>query len=197
MSVWQEIAEALEPFSDDQLDSIYRGLLAAPMGELNNPGIAAPDSALLSDPTESTMSRQARFEALGQRLAELEGRGPLENALDTAAAPSRVQQIMPITQDNAESSAKVESSSGEESLEDNESSPQQLLRRLVALSDKVDLSAHPQSEQSELASIPLGIAVLSEWKDLVLACVRLLLLITTTVSKLTTICRHPRVLTNK
>jgi hypothetical protein len=160
----KEIAEALEPLSEEQLDSIYRGLLAAPPHEILNPGIAAPYAPLLADPVTD---RQSRFKELSQRLAQLEGQTNEEEQMSATSSDFDVPA------DSLQEEDSIQASAAEPGkvLGQEEDAPKLLLRRLVVLSGNVDLSAKARPE--ELEAIPLGLAVLSEWKDLVLACVSL------------------------
>ncbi|GAA5934936.1 hypothetical protein JCM3775_001687 [Rhodotorula graminis] len=71
-AVAEEIAESLPPFSDDQLESMYQGLLAAPASEFAMPALEASKAPALPDPAVDSQLRQDRLARLAQRLQDLE-----------------------------------------------------------------------------------------------------------------------------
>ncbi|GAA5840990.1 hypothetical protein JCM9279_001283 [Rhodotorula babjevae] len=71
-AVAEEIADSLPPFSDEQLESMYQGLLAAPASEFAMPALEASRAPALPDPAVDSQLRQDRLARLAQRLEDLE-----------------------------------------------------------------------------------------------------------------------------
>lgn len=159
----QEIAEGVEPLTNEQLDSIYRGLLAAPPQEFASPSLAGPSAELLADPsTSSSADRPSRLHQLGIRLAELEASGQVDDKdSDQLEGPLSA----PAPDDVVDGASEELASSTTPSL------ASRLLERLVALSGDYKKSSDSLLTSRNDKQVPLGIATRSEWRDLVLACV--------------------------
>ncbi|GAA5826064.1 hypothetical protein JCM3770_005227, partial [Rhodotorula araucariae] len=71
-SLRSEITESLPPFSEDQLEAMYQGLLAAPASEFALPALEASKAPALPDPAVNAQRRQDRLARLALRLERLE-----------------------------------------------------------------------------------------------------------------------------
>lgn len=151
---------------------MYRGLLSAPPSELASPALAAPSSLLLEDSSAvEAEGREDRLAELERRLETVKLAADRDTAADSLAhrLSARLKRDGGETELGEEASAAAVAAAVEE-----KSPPRRLLRKLEELSQSVKgLSASPNGEAGavEELSVPLGLVVRSEWRDLLLSAV--------------------------
>lgn len=158
----------MDPLTEEQLEAMYKGLLEAPPSELGDPALAAPSALLLGDKSaEEAAGRRTRLAEVQERFKVLElaeeGEGVAGALASKLSARLKVgEEVSGATSDPP----TTEIASVDASL------PKQLLQTLLRHSDDSKLPASPSIAGMELAeSVPSGLIVESEWKDLLLACV--------------------------
>lgn len=157
----------MDPLTEEQLEAMYKGLLEAPPSELGDPALAAPSALLLGDKSaEEAVGRRTRLAEVQERFKVLElaeeGEGVAGALASKLSARLKVGEVSGATSDPP----TKEIASVDASL------PKQLLQTLLRHSDDSKLPAWPSIAGMELAeSVPSGLIVESEWKDLLLACV--------------------------
>ncbi|BGP14722.1 hypothetical protein JCM10213_002748 [Rhodosporidiobolus nylandii] len=170
--IGEEISDALPPFSDEQLEAMYQGLLLASPVELASPLLPAPPAAsALPDPDADSLERQERLSLLEMRLQEIEGELEMEAQTEEereglAARLRRRREA----EDGAQQEEKVEAEeAGVPVLA--ESPARQLLERIEGLlpAEASEAPPLPLAEGAEVA-LPTGLLSRAEWSDLVLAC---------------------------
>ncbi|GAA5828360.1 hypothetical protein JCM11251_006213 [Rhodosporidiobolus azoricus] len=174
--VGEDIADSLSPFSEDQLQSMYEGLLLSSPNELSAPLLAAPQSApALPDPAHDSLERTGRLTLLEQRLMEIEGE--LEDLVEKGGKGESLAERLKARRSSGEGEEKVEEAQ-QAGAEGQASVPavshgaaRALIDRLEALLPEEVLKEPPALPQEGSAlSLPRGLLSRSEWEDLVLAC---------------------------
>lgn len=180
----QEIADSLPPFSELQLEAMYRGLAIASPAELSNPLLAAPTSALaLPDPEREGEERKGRLSLLERRLGELErelaeevegeggaarrvGEGETDGLAErlrrSRAGEGEVEEGEEVEVAQVDSSAQVEAYSP----------ARVLLERIAELLPAEEVKKGEEKVEERGLAVPRGLLTRSEWTDLVLECVR-------------------------
>ncbi|GAA5875979.1 hypothetical protein JCM1840_006238 [Sporobolomyces johnsonii] len=166
-AVASEISETLPPFSEDQLEAMYQGLISAPPEAFAMPALESSTAPALPDPTAEAHDRQDRLALLSQRLDEL--------GLDEEVPASDVTEGESLTQRLRRRSGEVlvEEAAAEEpttALAEGRSPAEMLLDRVVALDKESALDIPQASSAPEVASLPRGLLARGEWTDLILAC---------------------------
>ncbi|GAA5949162.1 hypothetical protein JCM3765_003311 [Sporobolomyces pararoseus] len=165
----KEITQNLAPFTEDQLESMYRGLIAAQPGDLALNAIEQSKAPALPDPNGSNLERQDRLVTLSERLDELE----------SVEADVEVDKVPGVSL--TERLRKKRPGAAEESIEEKEDETFELetvatpavslLHRVEKLSKDVPVVPQPSTSTAGLAaSLPKGLLARSEWIDLVLSC---------------------------
>ncbi|GAA6022192.1 hypothetical protein JCM11491_002427 [Sporobolomyces phaffii] len=164
-----ELTENLAPFTDAQLESMYRGLIAAQPAELSFNAIEQSKAPALPDPTAATYERQDRLVALSERLDDLasakdgeEVRKSSSESLTERLRRKRAGETTEVVHQEEQTALNL----------DTVSTPAvALLQRVEELSKDVPLVPQPSTSTAGLAaSLPKGLLARSEWIDLVLAC---------------------------
>ncbi|GAA6014231.1 hypothetical protein JCM10207_006140 [Rhodosporidiobolus poonsookiae] len=192
-AVAEEIADALPPLTDDQLSSIYAGLISATPAELAAPFAALPPveaAPALPDPAVEARERGERLTLLEERLREMEleeedgEREEVEERKEAGESlAERLRARRAVDSGAAEADASpVEAAGAVEAAEDAAarvpavatSPARAVLERLEALHpSETEMSpAVPQGEGAleGSAELPRGLLARDEWEDVVLAC---------------------------
>lgn len=176
-STFKQLADGLAPFSEEELDGMYRGLITAPPEELSSvKAIASPEQSLLlgaPGPLDAE-SRGERMSELEERLAErVEGADPVEGAELSLGERLKLRRkgvdtVEPVAKGDAavaEDKESVVDAPGVEAAAQSKSAAT-ILRRLEVIIEQAEGEG-----SSPLVRVPLGVAVRSEWRDLILSCV--------------------------
>ncbi|GAA5911182.1 hypothetical protein JCM6882_006600 [Rhodosporidiobolus microsporus] len=173
--IGEDISDSLAPFTEDQLQAMYTGLLAATPSELSSPLLAAPQAApALPDPARDSLERQGRLSLLEQRLIEIEGEmeemAEAEGVEESLA--ERLRARRGAMEEKEKEEQEVERVEGEASVPAVSSGPARaLLDRLEALLPEGALEERPTPGAGETAlALPRGLLSRGEWEGLVLAC---------------------------
>ncbi|GAA5931965.1 uncharacterized protein JCM15063_001087 [Sporobolomyces koalae] len=168
----QEITDSLPPFTEEQLESMYRGLISAPPEQLALNAIEQPKAPALPDPTVENFARQDRLVVLSERLDELDIAPGNEIDQSPASRTSLTERLRSKRQ-SLDEKLLIADDAGVHALADRHSSPSvALLTRVEELSSR-DIPLVPQASTSTAglaASLPKGLLARSEWTDLALAC---------------------------
>ncbi|BGP38774.1 hypothetical protein JCM10449v2_002711 [Rhodotorula kratochvilovae] len=174
--VGEEITESLPPFSDDQLEAMYQGLIAAPASEFALPALEASKAPALPDPIVSSQRRQGRLARLAQRLEDLEAEeGPEGEAagaeVHAVPAVSLAERLRQRRRESSEPSAPalpvpeaplalVSSAATARAVIDH-------LESILPVEEK-DRQADGPAEMGGV--LPRGLLARPEWNDLILTC---------------------------
>lgn len=150
----------MEPFSDQELEGMYLGLLGASPEEMAMPALTASNKLLLEAPPLED-GREERIQALEARLDTLAGETEA-TATEAGASLSLAERLK-----QRRAGKEVEIVGAEYRLDDSLQGPRRTINRLGALL----ISAGEEDAAAEDGAIALGIAVRSEWRDLIIACV--------------------------
>ncbi|GAA5969731.1 hypothetical protein JCM11641_008020 [Rhodosporidiobolus odoratus] len=174
--VAQDISDSLPPFSEEQLESMYQGLLTASPSELAAPLLAAPPAApALPDPAVESRRRGERLSLLEQRLAELEGEIEQESTIgvEQGSLAHRLRERQGLKRDEG---IPQELSKQDDSVPVVAGSPARVLldrvENLLPVAAAEADGAIPSTAAGgplELA-LPRGALAQTEWADLVLSC---------------------------
>lgn len=157
---------------------MYLGLLQSKPEDLALPALTSGEEkspqAVLADPSRRELDREGRedrVEALRKRLGELENEATEVEETEEGAAglAERLQGRRKAEEVDQEGPEKTTRAVGEV-----KSVPAQVLDRLEGLNEQLNAGAMIATEEGSVL-VPRGIAVRSEWKDLILACVSTLI----------------------
>lgn len=170
----QALAEGLPPLSDLELEGIYRGLLEAKPDELALPALVAPVSPLvLADPTTDSESRRQRLQALTERLDAIEqavvesvdeDRELLDGDDEPIGYRSALAELLKARRAGSVDEVEPDDAPAVDTAV-NQSPGRELLDRVERVLPRQAIVA------SGAITVPMGLVVPSEWRDLVLLCV--------------------------
>ncbi|GAA5912491.1 uncharacterized protein JCM6883_005919 [Sporobolomyces salmoneus] len=165
----REITETVAPFTEEQLESMYRGLIAAKPAELALNAIEQSKAPALPDPTAQTQERQDRLVALSERLDELEEPGE-EDHVGKISGTTLTERLKRKRRGETE---EIVEEAQEETLKlaDYSSPAVSLLSRVEKIvQDAPSIPSASTSNAGLAASLPKGLLARSEWINLVLSC---------------------------
>jgi hypothetical protein len=179
----QEIASSLPPFSDSQLEAMYRGLALASPLELSNPLLPPPSSApALPDPQRNAHERRERLSLLERRLGELQGEMEEELGIAVEGGEEKEGLAERLRRSRGVSSTAMEGEEGEktELVQKEEAGVpveayapvRVLLERIAELLPAEEERGEGYVKEERGLAVPKGLLSRSEWTDLVLECVR-------------------------
>lgn len=165
----QALAEGLEPFTEEQLEGFYQGLLGATPEELALPALEGSSDLLLVDLNADVESREERLRALEDRLDSLgggevlpikagNGGGLSERLLSRRAGKLPATTVEVRTPDSTELSAT-------------RTPTRRILDTLESLLPFAGATAAGEAGSEEPTPVTVGIAVQSEFRDLILSSV--------------------------
>lgn len=153
----------MEPFTESQLEGMYLGLLEAKPEELSLP-LIAPTSSLILDAPMGKDERNERVKALQDRLeagieedVEFDESSELEEVPLSTGLSDRLKLRRGVVDVPAVEPV---------SLPLKESASRNTLAKLEAYINEAG-----SEDSSEVSIVPLGMAVRSEWKDLIMSLV--------------------------
>ncbi|GAA5967274.1 hypothetical protein JCM21900_002994 [Sporobolomyces salmonicolor] len=168
-AVASEISETLPPFSEEQLETMYQGLISAPPEEFAMPALASSKVPALPDPTAEAHDRQDRLALLSQRLDEL-GLDEEVPTSDVTEGGSLTERLRRRTGEGL--GERVTAEQPTTAMAEGKSAAESLLDRILALDKESALDIPRASSAPEAASLPRGLLARGEWTDLILACAR-------------------------
>ncbi|GAA6058809.1 hypothetical protein JCM10212_001925 [Sporobolomyces blumeae] len=171
-AISKEISDSVPSFTEEQLEQMYQGLIAAPPEAFARPALAQVETVpALPDPAADHLERQDRLADLAERLDDLDLGQEFEGEQEGASSHGASLAERLRRKANGESDVPLSRSEPASSLDRPTSPAVALLNRVEAIYTNAPLEPQPStSTAAPVASLPRGVLARSEWTDLVLAC---------------------------
>lgn len=164
----QELVEGLEPFTEDQLEGFFQGLLGAMPEELALPALESSSNLLLVDPNADVESREERIRALEDRLESLGGG---EELSEEGVSGGDLSERLLARRAGKLPAPTVEDSTPAKDLSQALTPTRRILDTLDSLVPLAGTVAPGEAGSEATNPVTTGIAVQSEFRDLILSSV--------------------------